>query len=149
MKKLIFILFAFYTIQSNSQCFIDLEHLDNSTNYTFSQFETFALNSGYSYNSQKNNYVCDIEYTKDAHLTLTRKQNEMGYNVITHIYFQKSSYLNYKTILENNGKLSSSDTNNNSLTQSYLYKNKLFVLQTRTYNDINFYIITISNQKFN
>lgn len=148
MKKLFlfYVLAFFFVTKSNSQCLISFNDLDKSTNYTFSEFETFALNNGYSYDSQKSNYMCDIEYMKDAHLSLTRFKSENGFNVITHVFFQKSNYLDYKSILETDGKLNSSNTDNNTLSQSYMYNNKLIMLQTRTYNGINIYILAISNE---
>lgn len=135
-----------FVSKSNAQCLISFEDLDKSTNYTFSEFETFALNNGYSYNSKESNYMCDIEYMKEAHLTLYRNITDKGFNLITYIFFQKASYLSYKSILETNGKFLNSNTENEILTQIYILDNKIVLLQTKTYNSINSYLVTVSNE---
>lgn len=145
MKKLILFLLLFTFIKSNSQCNIPFDELYKSAQLSFLQFETFALNNGYSYNSQNHNYLCDIEYAKDAHPLLDRSETEDKIIIVMHYFFQKSTYLNYKTLLETNGKFINSNTENNSLVLAYDYEGDYIVLKTKTYGNINSYSIILSN----
>lgn len=145
MKKLILFLLLFTAIKSSSQCNISFDDIYKSAGLSFSQFETFALNNGYSYNSQYHNYKCDIEYVKGGSPLLDRSENENNLVIIMYFFFQKSTYLNYKSFLETNGKYVNSDTENNSLTQAYDFNGDYIVLKTTTYDNINSYSIILSN----
>ena len=92
MKKIFFcfVLLFVFTAKSNSQCLISFYDLDKSTNYTRSEFETFALQKGFSYNSDENAYLCDVEYAQDTNLLLLRSENENNSNLIQYVFFQKS-----------------------------------------------------------
>lgn len=148
MKKYILILIAIiYTENIIAQCSLTFEEINNSTNYSLSNFDTFALRKGYTYNSQKDAYICDTEFKNGAHAQLFRKQSENGGNVIQNIFFSKESYLNYKEYLESKGNLSGQEAKNNEITLQYVFDNRLVLLQTKTLNGITFYCITISNER--
>lgn len=146
MKKIILLLLLFISIKSNSQCKISFDDIYKSASLSFSQFETFALNNGYSYNSQSHDYMCDIEYMKDAHPLLDRSENKNKLVIISHFFFQKSTYLSYKSFLETNGKYINANNDNNSLTQAYDYNGDYIVLKTTTYGNTNSYSIILGKQ---
>ena len=150
MKNYIFLFFTLFVFnKSVSQCTVKLDDLLKATRYSLSDFETFALINGYSYNSLKNNYMCDTEYLKEAHLTLTRFTDNDNSVTITYMFFQKSNYLEYKQTLEKFGKFHSSEVKNGVLTTLYIYNKRLIQLETRTYNDVNIYMVTMSSTDLN
>lgn len=147
MKKILLILLFFVIENSNSQCLLQIKDLIKSSEYNLSNFENFALNNGYSYNSRNNNYICDISYEKNENLILSRFVSSEGFNTITLLFFKKEDYLNYKTTLESKGELFKSYYDREALVNSYIYEDSFITLTTKTINSKNIYIITLSNQK--
>ena len=148
MKKNFFLLILTLSINSSiAQCSLTFADLDKCINYTFSDFDTFALKKGYSFNSEKNVFFCDVAFKEGANLALLRSETEGGYNLIQHIFFLKQSYLDYKEFLELNGRLFKTDTDNKTLTLQYLYENRLVMLQMKTLNSTAVYFIYLSNEK--
>lgn len=148
-KNIVLILFVFSMQFCYTQCLLTFNELKKSTNYNQSDFETFALKKGFSYNSYLDAFVCDNEYSQGANVQLRRYNGENNSNLIQYIFFQKSQYLDYKTALENKGRLENTNVENNSLISKYIYDNRLVMLTTKTIESITVYLIAISNEKLN
>lgn len=101
------------------------DELEKSTYLNLLDFETFALKKGFSYNSDKDLYKCDTEYTQGANPLLIRSKGKNNSNLIQYFFFQKSQYFNYKTALESKGRLEDSRVKNNALKSQYSYDNRL------------------------
>lgn len=149
-KLILFIFLLISTTKSNAQCTFSFDDLFKSINFSFSEFETFALNNGYSYDSTKNSYTCDNEYIKNWNLYLLRneieEENKKNKIIIVHVFYQKSIYLDYKSKLETNNIYNSSGIKNETLIQTYIYNGKLIQLSTKTEHDVNVYTLAISSR---
>lgn len=148
-KNLALVIFLFFLQFCQAQCPVSFDELEKSTFLNLSNFETFALKKGFSYNSDNDVYICDTEYAQGANSQLIRSKGENNSNLIQYYFFQKSQYLDYKTALESKGELKDSRVENNALISQYSYDNRLAILITKTIESITVYIINISNEKLN
>lgn len=148
-KNIALVIFLFFLQFCQAQCLVPFDELEKSTYLNLSDFETFALKKGFSYNSDKDVYICDTEYAQGANTQLIRSKGKNNSNLIQYFFFQKSQYLDYKTALESKGRLEDSRVENNALIFQYNYDNRLAMLITKTFESMTVYIINISNEKLN
>jgi hypothetical protein len=142
MKSLFIVILStlFFNV-CQSQCLLSFNQLDNSRNYSLSEFENFALRNGFTYNSEKKSYLCDIEFAHGWNQQLKRSNGDDNSIIVSYVFFQKKQYIDFKMILESQGKLIESNNDNNNLIFTYLYNNRLISLHTKTYNSQTFYLI--------
>lgn len=148
MKKLLFVAILLISIKSHSQCLIPFDEFVKSTKFSLSEFDTFALKNGFSFDSTNENYKCDtgsiIELKRQGAKNLNDK------NIITTYFFtSKTQYLDYKIILESKGKLINQNVNDNGLVLQYNYDGKILLLQSvklvGSDGTANVYLITLGN----
>ena len=149
MKKLLFITILLISIKSHSQCLIPFDEFVKSTKFSLSEFDTFALNKGFSYNGNYQGYLCDTAYDFDGHSMLARviKPNSI---IVSYDFISKTQYLDYKTTLETKGKLVNQKNTSTKLTMQYVYDNRVVLLETQTITlptneSHSFYDIIMSN----
>ncbi len=117
-------------------------------NSTVSEFDTFALKNGYSYNSNSNMYLCDDKIDNnpnDSYNILYRivKDDEI---IIGYTFMDKDEYLTKKTLLNDNLELIQTNNIDNGLEFVYKTKNGDIILlktQTTFYNNknLNVYVL--------
>ena len=149
MKNTLALIFVFLSFSLvKAQCVVSFEELNNSTRFNLTQFETFALQNGYSYNSEKNTFMCDEEYSANAHSQLLYSKTPSGYNLVQYIFFEKSNYLAFKKYLESRGELIDFITEDNAMKSNYIYDGYLINLISKTFKGQTVYFANISNEKF-
>lgn len=149
MKKLLFITILLIFIKSHSQCLIPFDEFVKSSKFSLSEFDTFALKKGFSYNGKYQSYLCDTAYDFDGHSMLAR-EIKSNLIIVSYDFISKTQYLDYKTTLETNGKLVNQKNTSNKLTMQYVYDNRVVLLETQTITlptneSKSFYDIIISN----
>lgn len=148
MYRYLSIVVLIFTVNVYSQCELSLEQLDKSTSYTLSEFETFAKTNGYSFNSDSDSFVCDTAYQNTAYLQLIRTVTDESHHIIEFVFFSRSTFSDFKSFLQSNGKLDDFDVNNGS-TLRYIYDGRAVMLQSKTLNSMPVYFLSISNEKLN
>lgn len=141
MNKL-FLILVFATQISKAQCNLDFEELRPIKEMSFSEFETFALKNGYSYNTKNRNFMCD-DYLGDdkGHVQLFWIDNKGELPNVQFLFYSKNTYLEFKTFLEKSGKFLDIIKKEGELSYVYKYENMMVLLSTVTENNINFYMI--------
>lgn len=142
MKKLILIVVVFISFYSNAQCDLNFKDILSSTLLNPTEFDTFALNKGFDYNSDLKKYVCKSntgKYIFDNVIQLSQEENKITVTYLTH---SKDIYLLNKSQIENNGfEFIGNKIVNNMNVFGYRDKNINATLMTETVNDvINYYI---------
>jgi len=143
MKKLLFITILLISNKSHSQCLIPFDEFVKSTKFSLSEFDTFALKKGFSYESNHESYLCDTAYDFGGHSMLQRtiKPNMV---IVAYDFILKTQYLDYKTLLDTKGKLVDQKSTSNQLTMQYVYDNQVVLLKTITIESHTTYAILIS-----
>ncbi len=145
MKKILaLIIISFISNNVKSQCLITLEQLELSNNLTSSQFDAFAVNNGFSFNPNRDEYLCNIPLKTGGHVMLLRSLTKKGDNLVTYIFSDKEQFLFNKNTLEAQGELI--ETNNNTSTINYLYHQSLVSLTTVKFKKNTTYYLLISNK---
>lgn len=97
MKKLILILLVFsVNISFSQECKLSLNQLFKVFEYNHSDFDTFALKNGFSYNSQDKVYQCDNVLNPNV----LAKYELSGITTLAYTFLSKEYYLNFKEELE-------------------------------------------------
>lgn len=149
MKRIFLILLIAFNY-SFSQCPITLNEFLLCKNYSFSDFDSFALKNGYSYNSNTKIYNCDDKINNnpnDSYNAIYRTIKD-GSIVVSYTFIDKNEYLSKKTLLDENFELISAKNKNESL--EYIFKtknNEFIILMTNTIlygnKNINVYVLAI------
>jgi hypothetical protein len=127
MNFFLFITILLISIKSHSQCLIPFDEFVKSTKFSLSDFDTFALKKGFSFDGKNKFYRCDLD--SNSVLKLDYFSN---YTDLTYIFYSKSQYLDYKIILESKGKLINQNVNDNGLILQYNYDNNTVLLSSKT-----------------
>lgn len=148
MKPIFLILSILFSNFTFSQCPVKLNEFLLMKNSTVSEFDTFALKNGYSYNSNSNMYMCDDKINNnpnDSYNILYRivKDDEI---IIGYTFMDKDEYLTKKTLLNDNLELIQTNNIDNGLEFVYKTKNGDIILlktQTTFYNNknLNVYVL--------
>lgn len=142
MKHILLIFSILFLNFTFSQCPVKLNEFLLMKNSTVSEFDTFALKNGYSYNSNSNMYMCDDKINNnpnDSYNILYRivKDDKI---TIGYTFMDKDEYLSKKTLLTENLKLIQTNNIDNGLQFVYKTKNNdiiLLMTQTTLYNNKN------------
>lgn len=148
MKKLIlsFVIILNFTF-GFSQCPISFDDLKSSLNYSSSQFEIFALKSGYHYNANEEMFFCDKQQTNNSNDILARYDFEK-IMFIAYSFSDKLTYLNFKEILERNFKITGDYKEKGKIETTYSLDDlTVTAISSTTKNNVNFYTITFSKSK--
>jgi hypothetical protein len=142
MKHILLIFSILFLNFTFSQCPVKLNEFLLMKNSTVSEFDTFALKNGYSYNSNSNMYMCDDKINNnpnDSYNILYRivKDDKI---TIGYTFMDKDEYLSKKTLLTENLELIQTNNIDNGLQFVYKTKNNdiiLLMTQTTLYNNKN------------
>ncbi len=146
MKRIIFIvaiIFAQFTCAQD--CKISFDKLLVLVEYTRSDFETFALKNGFSYDIKNNLYYCDKKDVKNNGRWLKQIEKE-GFLNVDYFFQDKLEYLNFKEILEK-GELFETKEDTDSFLLKYMLNGNLHYLSTISVGGKNTYMVSIGNYK--
>ena len=146
MKKVFLaILILSVKFSYSQQCKLSFTQLVSLSTYNLSEFDTFALKNGFSFNAKEQTYFCDSK-VKGRHNSLSRN-DQPEFTIIIYSLYNKKEYLSIKEILEM-GELTGTQNEKETLRLRYLYKGKIVILQTTTYTDgINTYMVSVTTIK--
>ena len=124
MKKVFLaILILSVKFSYSQQCKLSFTQLVSLSTYNLSEFDTFALKNGFSFNAKEQTYFCDSK-VKGRHNSLSRN-DQPEFTIIIYSLYNKKEYLSIKEILEM-GELTGTQNEKETLRLRYLYKgNKL------------------------
>lgn len=146
MKKVFLaILILSMKFSFSQQCKLSFNQLVSLNTYNLSEFDSFALKNGFSFNAKEQTYFCDSKI-KGRHNLLARN-DQPKYTILLYSFYNKKEYLNLKKNLEK-GQLTGTQEEKETLRLRYLYKGKIVILQTTTFTDgINTYMVSLTTIK--
>lgn len=143
MKKfsLVILFFVLNTNMTFAQCELNLKDILGSLLLNSTDFDTFALNKGFDYNSDLKKYVC-LSKDKNFFSNVIGKSLEGDQLTITYLTHSKETYLINKSQIENSGfEFVTNQIVNNMNVFLYKHGNITATLGTETFDDvINYYV---------
>lgn len=142
MKSLL--LLFFICSASFAQCPISFEKLYKSVDFSFSEFETFAMLHGYIYNATQKDFRCTTGKDTDVFLLkYDPKESSYDHSVVANAFHDKTIYIEYKSILDKEAEYLYYTNENDMLIQNYNYNGYRIKLKTQTFGRTNLYSIVI------
>lgn len=134
MKRLIIIIIFLFGENIYSQCSFDFQTFIKYSKLMNEEFDTYVQKNGWFYNTELSAYMCDND-NKNNFRAILNRANEREYDITSYTFFDKRIYVNFKEMLELQGKLSSQTENNGTRTINYIYNKNIISLSITTQNE--------------
>jgi hypothetical protein len=146
MKKYSLII-LFFVLNSNiasAQCELTFDELIKSSVLNSSDYDTFALNKGYTLDAENKTYFCTVSSNYPIKENALRKYAEGTFLYVNYSTHSKSSYIEIKNNLSSMGFKYNGNVNlENTVAYNYSINNVNVTLATETVNTESSYLVVI------
>lgn len=144
MRKLFTFFIIFNTYYSNAQCEFNFEELLKNSVVNSSEFDSFALKRGYTFDAESKTYFCTTDPNNPTKENSLRRFLDGNILNLNHSTRSKNSYLEIKNKMSSMGfKYNGTANLSNMTTYNYSANNINVTLATETRDMENNYLVII------